>query len=135
MITISAFKSVPVFARGQVRDLRIRWALEEAGLPYTTLLLEQGDQVKADYRGLQPFGQVPIFKEDNLVLFESGAIVLYIGELSTAAPRGPRSGAQLKPRSTISKRRYDGPDAQAGKGFSLLRAVTGVRLAALDNRG
>jgi len=82
MITISAFKWVPDFARGQVRDLRARWALEEAGLPYRTRLLEQGDQDKQDYRALQPFGQVPVFQEDGLVLFESGAIVLYIGERS-----------------------------------------------------
>jgi glutathione S-transferase len=82
MITISAFKWVPDFARGQVRDLRARWALEEAGLPYRTRLLEQGDQDKQDYRALQPFGQVPVFEEDGLVLFESGAIVLYVGERS-----------------------------------------------------
>ena len=82
MITISAFKWVPDFARGQVRDLRARWALEEAGLPYRTRLLEQGDQDKQEYRALQPFGQVPVFEEDGLVLFESGAIVLYIGERS-----------------------------------------------------
>ena len=82
MITISAFKKVPEFAQGQVRDLRARWALEEAGLPYKTHLLEQGDQDKQDYRALQPFGQVPILEEDGLVLFESGAIVLYIGERS-----------------------------------------------------
>ena len=82
MITISAFNWVPDFARGQVRDLRARWALEEAGLPYRTRLLEQGDQDKQDYRALQPFGQVPAFEEDGLVLFESGAIVLYIGERS-----------------------------------------------------
>lgn len=80
MITISAFQSVPDFARGQVRDLRVRWALEEAGLPYTARLLRQGDQDKSDYRALQPFGQVPIFEEDGRVLFESGAIVLHIGE-------------------------------------------------------
>jgi glutathione S-transferase len=82
MITISAFKWVPDVARGQVRDLRARWALEEAGLPYRTRLLEQGDQDKQEYRALQPFGQVPVFEEDGLVLFESGAIVLYIGEQS-----------------------------------------------------
>ena len=80
MIQISAFKWVPEFARGQVRDLRVRWALEEAGLPYQSRLLEQGEQDKADYRALQPFGQVPILQEDELVLFESGAIVLHIGE-------------------------------------------------------
>jgi glutathione S-transferase len=82
MITISAFKWVPEFAQGQVRDLRARWALEEAGLPYRTRLLEQGDQDKSDYRALQPFGQVPILEEDGLVLFETGAIVLHIGERS-----------------------------------------------------
>src|SRR5690349_3264990 len=80
MITISAFHWVPPFARGQVRDLRVRWALEEAGLSYRTRLLEQGDQNKPDYRSLQPFGQVPVFEEDGQVLFESGAIVLHIGE-------------------------------------------------------
>ena len=84
MITISAFKNVPEFAQGQVRDLRVRWALEEAGLPYKTRLLAQGDQDKPDYRALQPFGQVPIFEEDGFVLFESGAIVLHIGERSEA---------------------------------------------------
>src|SRR5258705_10247172 len=72
MITISAFKWVPPFAQGQVRDLRARWALEEAGLPYKTRLLELGDQDKEDYRELQPFGQIPILEEDGLVLFESG---------------------------------------------------------------
>jgi glutathione S-transferase len=82
MITISAFRWVPEFARGQVRDLRVRWALEEAGLPYKTRLLGQQDQDTPEYRALQPFGQVPIFEEDGLVLFESGAIVLHIGERS-----------------------------------------------------
>jgi glutathione S-transferase len=82
MITISAFKHVPDFARGLVRDLRVRWALEEVGLPYKVRLLEQGDQEKPDYRLLQPFGQVPIFEDDGLALFESGAIVLHIAERS-----------------------------------------------------
>jgi glutathione S-transferase len=95
MITISAFKRVPDFARGQVRDLRPRWALEEAGLPYETRLLEQGDQDGPDYRALQPFGQVPVLEEDGFVLFESGAIVLYIGERSEALlPTDPRARAR-----------------------------------------
>jgi glutathione S-transferase len=84
MITVSAFSWVPPFAQGQVRDLRVRWALEEAGLAYRTRLLTQGDQDKPDYRALQPFGQVPIFEEDGLLIFESGAIVLHIGERSEA---------------------------------------------------
>ena len=95
MITISAFRWVPDFAQGLVRDLRARWALEEAGLPYRTRLLEQGDQDKPDYRALQPFGQVPILEEDGRVLFESGAIVLYIGERSEALlPREPAARAR-----------------------------------------
>ena len=82
MITISAFPWVPPFARGQVRDLRVRWALEEAGLPYRTRLLDQGEGDTPEYRALQPFGQVPIFMEDGFCLFESGGIVLHIGERS-----------------------------------------------------
>src|SRR5437868_6405101 len=95
MITISAFQWVPDFAKGQVRDLRVRWALEEAGLRYRTRLLVQGDQDSAEYRTLQPFGQVPIFEEDGFVLFESGAIVLHIGERSE----------QLLPRDSQARAR------------------------------
>ncbi len=95
MITISAFQWVPEFAQGQVRDLRVRWALEEAGLPYEVRLLAYGDQDKPDYRALQPFGQVPIFEEDGKVLFESGAIVLHIGERSeTLLPADPDARAR-----------------------------------------
>jgi glutathione S-transferase len=82
MITISAFSHVPDVAKGLVRDLRVRWALEEARLSYEVRLLEQGHQNEAEYRALQPFGQVPIFEENGLVLFESGAIVLHIAERS-----------------------------------------------------
>ncbi|HEY4943933.1 MAG TPA: glutathione S-transferase family protein [Rhizomicrobium sp.] len=82
MITIFALKSAPAFARGLVRDLRVRWALEEAGLPYEARLIERGAQATDAYRALQPFGQVPVFEEDGLTLFETGAIVLYIGERS-----------------------------------------------------
>lgn len=82
MITISAFKSAPPIVQGLVRDLRLRWALEEAGLPYRTMLLELGEHKQPPYRALQPFGQVPIFEEDGLELFESGAIVLHIAERS-----------------------------------------------------
>jgi len=95
MISITAFRSVPPFARGQVRDLRVRWALEEAGLAYRTRLLDQGDQDKPDYRALQPFGQVPILEEEGLVIFETGAIVMYIGERSDVLlPRDARARAR-----------------------------------------
>jgi glutathione S-transferase len=95
MITISAFRWVPDFAQGQVRDLRARWALEEAGLAYTSRLLGQGDQDSPDYRALQPFGQVPILDEDGLVLFETGAIVLHVGQRSEALlPKEPAARAR-----------------------------------------
>jgi glutathione S-transferase len=95
MITISAFRWVPDFAKGQVRDLRVRWALEEAGLPYKTRLLSQGDQDQPGYRALQPFGQVPVFEEDGFVLFETGAILLYLGERSDVLlPREPHARAR-----------------------------------------
>ena len=95
MITISAFRDVPDIAKGLVRDLRVRWALEEAGLPYQVRLLDQGDQDKSEYRALQPFGQVPIFEEDGLVLFESGAIVLHIAERCEALlPKDPAARAR-----------------------------------------
>jgi glutathione S-transferase len=95
MITVSAFEWVPDFARGQVRDLRVRWALEEAGLPYQTRLLVQGDQDKPEYRALQPFGQVPIMDDDGVVLFESGAILLHIAAKSEALlPKDPLAQAR-----------------------------------------
>ena len=82
MITVSAFRWVPDFARGLVRDLRVRWALEEAGLPYESRLIGPDDQKSAAYRAMQPFGQVPVYEEDGLVLFETGAILLHIAARS-----------------------------------------------------
>ncbi|MGQ0558013.1 MAG: glutathione S-transferase family protein [Sphingosinicella sp.] len=82
MIIVSAFRSVPPFAQGLVRDLRVRWALEEAGLPYRQQLLGNGEKDSAEYRAWQPFGQVPAWREDGLELFESGAIVLHVAERS-----------------------------------------------------
>jgi len=82
MITISALRWVPSFARGLVRDLRVRWALEEAGLPYEAWLIGPEEQKSERYRAMQPFGQVPAFEEDGLVLFESGAILLHISDRS-----------------------------------------------------
>jgi glutathione S-transferase len=77
-IEITAFKWVPEFAQGVVRDLRARWALEEAGFDYRVRLLDQ--QRPPEYLKEQPFDQVPIFRDGNVQLFESGAILQYIGE-------------------------------------------------------
>lgn len=81
-IEITAFKQVPDFAQGLVRDLRVRWALEEAGLDYRVRLL--GTPRPADYLQDQPFDQVPCFSDGRVRIFESGAIVQYVGEKSEA---------------------------------------------------
>ncbi|MFS0738409.1 glutathione S-transferase family protein [Sphingomonas sp. 1P06PA] len=93
--TITAFDWVPDFARGQVRDLRARWALEEAGQAYAVRYLSQGDQKAPPHRGIQPFGQVPTLEEDGITLFESGAIVLHIAETRGAMlPKDPGGRAR-----------------------------------------
>jgi glutathione S-transferase len=98
MINCYAFSSVPPFARGLVRDLRVRWALEEAGVPYRTTLIGdgQGKISRDDYRATQPFGQVPAIEDGDLTLFESGAIVLYVAEKSsTLLPKDPKNRARV----------------------------------------
>ena len=79
-IEITAFRWVPEFAQGVVRDLRVRWALEEAGLDYKVRLL--GQERPLDYLKDQPFDQVPCFSDGEVRIFESGAIVQYVGETS-----------------------------------------------------
>lgn len=97
MIKLSAFRWVPPFAQGLVRDLRARWALEEAGLRYEERLIGPDEQKTADYRRWQPFGQVPAIEDDGLVLFESGAIVLHIAEKSPALlPAAPAARARVR---------------------------------------
>ncbi|WP_306259845.1 glutathione S-transferase family protein [Pararhizobium sp. IMCC21322] len=96
MITIAAFKWVPDFARGFVRDLRLRWALEEAGIPYEVELIDSEMQKSETYRQWQPFGQVPAYRDEEVELFESGAIVLHIAATSKAlAPADHPGQAQV----------------------------------------
>ncbi|WP_274629204.1 glutathione S-transferase family protein [Arvimicrobium flavum] len=96
MITLTAFKWVPLMAQGLVRDLRVRWALEEAGLPYEVRLIDTDDQKSAAYRAMQPFGQVPVLEDKGLVLFESGAIVLHIaGKSDILMPRDDAGRARV----------------------------------------
>lgn len=84
MIQVTAFNWVPPFAQGSVRDIRVRWALEEAGLGYDDHLIGFEDQSTPAYRARQPFGQVPAFSDGKVEMFESGAIVLYIAQNSDA---------------------------------------------------
>jgi glutathione S-transferase len=76
--TITTFGWVPEFARGFVRDMRPRWAFEEVGQPYAVNLIT--DSKSPEHRRLQPFGQVPTYRDDEVAIFESGAIVLHIAE-------------------------------------------------------
>lgn len=80
MPVITAFESSPDRGRGLARDMRVRWALEEAGQPYDVRLLSFDAMKQPAHLALHPFGQIPTWEEDDLVLFESGAIVLHLAE-------------------------------------------------------
>lgn len=96
MIQVSAFRWVPPFAQGYVRDLRVRWALEEAGLPYEATLIGSETLASESYREWQPFGQVPAFRDGDVEMFESGAIVLHLATNSEAlAPSDPAGHARV----------------------------------------
>lgn len=96
-IEISSFAWVPAFAQGYVKDIRPRWALAEAGLDYNVHLLSNGAPDVPDYRRWQPFGQVPAYRDDEVELFESGAILLRISEQSDILrPRSAQEAAQTQ---------------------------------------
>jgi glutathione S-transferase len=78
--TITAFERSPDRGRGLARDMRVRWALEEVGQPYDVRLVSFTGMKQAAHRALHPFGQIPTYEEGDLVLFESGAIILHIAE-------------------------------------------------------
>lgn len=79
-ITITAFERSPDRGQGLARDMRVRWALEETGLPYAVRLVSFAAMKQPAHLALHPFGQIPTYEEGGLVLFESGAIVLHIAQ-------------------------------------------------------
>jgi glutathione S-transferase len=79
-ITITAFERSPDGGRGLARDTRVRWALEEVGQPYEVRLLSFAAMKAPEHLALHPFGQIPTYEEGALRLFETGAIVLHIGQ-------------------------------------------------------
>jgi len=79
-ITITAFEKSPDGGRGLARDTRVRWALEEAGLPYEVRYVSFQAMKEPAHLSLHPFGQIPTYEEGDLVLFETGAIVLHVAE-------------------------------------------------------
>lgn len=80
MPTITAFENSPDRGKGQARDMRVRWALEEVGLPYDVRLVSFAAMKDPAHLALHPFGQIPTYEDGDLALFESGAIVLHIAE-------------------------------------------------------
>src|SRR6478736_5329787 len=77
---ITAFERSPDRGRGLARDMRIRWALEEVGQPYEVRLVSFEQMKEPAHLTLHPFGQIPTYEEGDLVLFESGAILLHIAQ-------------------------------------------------------
>ncbi len=95
-LTLTTFDWVPDMPRGFVRDIRVRWALEEAGLPYRVESVPFSDR-DAEHFAHQPFGQVPWLTDGDLSIFESGAILLHLAEMSDALmPAGPRERSATK---------------------------------------
>ncbi|MEO6277568.1 glutathione S-transferase family protein [Roseateles sp.] len=93
--TITAFEDSPDEGKGLARDMRVRWALEEVGQPYHVRLLSMAALKEAAHLALHPFGSIPTYEEGDLVLFESGAIVLHIAD----------SRAGLLPHDADARRR------------------------------
>src|SRR3954464_1957709 len=79
-ITITAFERSPDGGRGLARDMRVRWALEEVGQPCDVRLVSFDQMKEPAHLALNPFGQIPTYEEDDLALFESGAIVFHVAE-------------------------------------------------------
>ncbi len=79
-ITITAFESSPDRGRGLARDMRVRWALEEVGQLYDVRLMSFTEMKEPEHLALHPFGQIPTFEDGDLILFETGSIVLHIAE-------------------------------------------------------
>lgn len=92
---ITAFANAPDQGRGLARDMAVRWAMEEVGHPYRVRRLSFQEMKEADHLTLSPFGQIPTYRHGDLVLFESGAIVLHIAETYDG----------LLPQEAVSRRR------------------------------
>ena len=94
-ITITAFERAPDRGRGMARDMPVRWALEELGLPYDVRLVSFEEMKEPAHRALQPFGQIPTYEDGEVALFESGAIILHLAERHPGLlPEDPRARAR-----------------------------------------
>lgn len=94
-LAVWGFSTVPPFAQGLVRDLRVRWALEEAGLAYESRWIDAEQRKSDDYRRVHPFGMVPALETGGETLIESGAIVYAIAENCEALMPGDQHNETL----------------------------------------
>ena len=94
-LTIWTYDWVPQGPRGHVRDIRLRWACEESGLPYTIRSVRFEDRTSPEHLARQPFAQVPALQDGEITLFESGACLLHLSETSEILmPRDPKGRSQ-----------------------------------------
>lgn len=143
MIKLYGFSRVHSMARGNTRDLRALWALEEIGLPYEIVGMDHPAHDREDFRALAPFGQLPVLEDDGVIVTESGAIVLYLARKSGALmPRDLAGEAQVLRWSLAALNSIEPPllsrwfvGLHGGKGGAPHEALGGwlaQRLAQLD---
>jgi glutathione S-transferase len=145
MLKVYGFSRVNKMARGNTRDLRVLWALEEMGLPYEIVGMDHPnhDLDSEEFRAKNPFGQIPVIDDDGVVVTESGAILLYLARKSgKLMPRDPAGEAQVLRWTVAALNTIEVPvltlwfiDMNGGKGtksHEALRHWSDMRLKQLD---
>lgn len=145
MLKVYGFSRVNRFARGNTRDLRVLWALEEMGLPYEIVGMDHPnhDLDSAEFRAKNPFGQIPVIDDDGVVVTESGAILLYLArKTGKLMPRDLAGEAQVLRWSVAALSTVEVPiltlwfvGISGGKGtkpHDALRGWSDMRLQQLD---
>src|SRR3954467_4432011 len=137
MPTITAFESSPDRGKGQARDMRVRWALEEVAAPYDVRLVSFATMKEPAHLALHPFGQIPTYEDGDLALFESGAIVLHIAERHAGLlPTDPHARARAIAWMFAALTTVQAPIVER-EGFILMEKDKGwfeERLPILDDR-
>jgi glutathione S-transferase len=145
MLKVYGFSRVNEFARGNTRDLRVLWALEEMGMPFEIVGMDHPnhDLDSPAFRALNPFGQIPAVDDDGVVVTESGAIVLYLARKSgKLMPRDLAGEAQVLRWSVAALNTIEVPvlthwfvNVSGGKGSKSSEALqhwSELRLGQLD---
>lgn len=135
--TITAFESSPDRGRGQARDMRVRWALEEVGQPYDVRLVSFEAMKQPAHLALHPFGQIPTYEDGDLALFESGAIVLHLAERHDGLlPADPNARARAIAWMFAALNTLEPPIVELGMAMLFERDTSWYeqRLPMLENR-